>query len=82
MEISVSTVFRTRNDEGVYSFDLIAINSKKLVSSLVGYCVVNIKNDTLVVGLNKIVTDEEEKMQLIGREALKEAKNIEKIFSA
>ena len=52
VEVNISRVFRTKIDERIYSFDIIAVNSSNLHSSLIGYCIVNTREDSFIVELN------------------------------
>lgn len=73
-------VFRTKIDEGIYSFDIIVVNSSNLYSSLVGYCVVNTGRDSFSVTLSKVASLLEEEVREIGRTILEEAKNMENVL--
>lgn len=79
--VNISAVFRTKIDEGIYSFDLISVDSSTLVSSLIGYCVVKTKTDNFILGLNMSIDVSTEEIREIGRKTLEEAKNLERIFS-
>ena len=79
--VNISEVFRTKIDEGIYSFDLIAVDSSTRVSSLVGYCVVKTKTDNFFVGLNLSISALPEDVRTVGRKTLEAAKKLEKIFS-
>lgn len=80
-EINLSSIFRKKIDEGIYSYDIVAVDTSTLVSSLVGYCLVNTKTDKSYVGLDKSINLSEEEMIELGKKNLEEAKQMEIIFS-
>ncbi len=81
-EINISVVFRTKINEKIYSFDIVAVSSLTLVSSLVGYCVVNLKKDNFQIGINKSIRVSNEELKEHGRMVLDEARRLEEnIFS-
>lgn len=73
-------VFRTKIDEGIYSFDIIVVCKSNLYSSFVGCCVVNTRRDIFSVTISEAITLSKEEKREIGRSILKEAKNIEKVL--
>ena len=82
VEVNISRVFRTKIDERIYSFDIIAVNSSNLHSSLIGYCIVNTREDSFIVELNVSIGLSNIEIEEIGRKALNDTKNIEStIFS-
>ena len=82
VEVNISRVFRTKIDERIYSFDIIAVNSSNLHSSLIGYCIVNTREDSFIVELNVSIGLSNKEIEEIGRKALNDTKNIEStIFS-
>ena len=75
-----STVFRTKIDERIYSFDVIAVISTNLYSSLVGSCVVNTKTGDFSIGINPGCNLSVDEVKKIGRETLEVAKRIEEVI--
>ncbi len=75
--INISKVFRTKIDEGIYSFDIIAVRLSNLHSSLIGYCIVNTIKESFIVELNESIGLSKEQMKEIGEKALDDSKNME-----
>lgn len=75
-------VFRTKIDEGIYSFDVIVVSEylSDIHSSLVGYCIVNTKKDRFSLRLSVAVDLSCEEMKKIGRNILRDAKNMENVI--
>lgn len=70
-------IFRTKFDEGTYSFDVIAVNPIDLSSSLVGFCLVNVITGRYHLSLSGFVNLPEEIKKELANQILDEAKKLE-----
>lgn len=71
-------IFRTKIEEGIYSFDIMAVLASDLSSSLVGYCVVNTKKECFSITLSSAVDIPKEESKKIAINILDGAKKMEK----